>query len=78
MSRPFRRMPSWWEPSPALWASVYVLALLTSIVGTAFTKQVSKRNGLREAEIAATLKDCMSEQNTKAMIDLLRDLHHSK
>ena len=58
--------------------SVYILALLNFIVGAAFTKQVSKRNGLLEAEIAATLKDGMSEQNTKAIIDLLRDLHHSK
>ena len=65
-------------PSPALWASVYVVALLTFIVGTAFTKQISKRNDLLEAEIAATLKDGMSEQNTQAMIGLLRDLHHSK
>ena len=71
-------MPSWRVPSPALWASVYVLALLTFIVGAAFTKQDSKRNGLLEAEIAATLKDGMSEQNTKVMIDLLRDLHPSK
>ena len=71
-------MPSRWVLSPALWASVYVLALLTLIVGTAFTKQISKRNSLLEAEIAAVLKDGMSEQNTKAMIDLLRDLHHRK
>ena len=78
MSRPFHRMRSWWVPSLALWASVYALVLLTLVVGIAFPTQTPKRNGLLEAEIAASLKDVMSEQNAKTMIDLLRDLHHSK
>ena len=74
---------------------VYVVALLTGIVATAFANQISKRHDLLEAEIVTALKDGiineeemqkitqmqdelgMSEEHTKAMIELLRDRHHS-
>ncbi|MEL0305221.1 MAG: potassium channel family protein, partial [Rhodobiaceae bacterium] len=75
---------------------VCVVALLTGIVATAFSNQITRRQDIFEAEIVAALSDGvitqdemdriahmqnelgMSDEHTKAIIDLLRDRHIPK
>ena len=75
---------------------VCVVALLTGIVATAFSNQISRRQDIFEAEIVAALSDGvitqdemdkiasmqkelgMSDEHTKAVIELLRDRHIPK
>ena len=75
---------------------VCVVALLTGIVATAFSNQITRRQDIFEAEIVAALSDGvitqdemdritqmqeelgMSDEHTKAIIDLLRERHNTK
>ena len=75
---------------------VCAVALLTGIVASAFSNQLSKRQDLFEAEIVSALSDGvisedemrritkmqkqlgMSEEHTRAIIELLRDRHVPK
>lgn len=75
---------------------VCAVALLTGIVATAFSNQLTKRQDLFEAEIVSALSDGiisedemrrisnmqkqlgMSDEHTKAIIELLRDRHVPK